>query len=59
MRLLGKCISTNFKLFSDYNSAIIYLSKKDLKEYKFIKGDTEGFVNFPLSLNVLFFLFFL
>ena len=60
MRLLGKCISTNFKLFSDFNSAIIYLSKKDLKEYKFIKGDTEGFVNFPLSLNgIVFSVFFI
>ena len=60
MRLLGKCISTNFKLYSEYNSAIIYLTKDDLKEYRFIKGDTEGFVNFPLSLDgVIFSVFFI
>ena len=60
MRLLGKCIGTNFQLFSEYNSALIYLTKKDLQEYGFVKGDTEGFVNFPLSLEgVVFSVFFI
>jgi len=51
MRLLGKCIGTNLQLFSEYKSALIYLTKKDLKDCSFVKGDTEGFVNFPLSLD--------
>ena len=60
MRLLGKCMGENFQLFSEYNSALIYLTKKDLNEYGFIKGDTEGFVNFPLSLEgVVFSVFFI
>ena len=60
MRLLGKCIGSNFQLFSEYKSALIYLTKKDLNDYNFIKGDTEGFVNYPLSLKgVVFSVFFI
>ena len=60
MRLLGKCIGSNFQLFSEYKSALIYLTKKDLNDYNFAKGDTEGFVNYPLSLKgVVFSVFFI
>jgi phosphoesterase RecJ-like protein len=35
----------------EYRTAYIYLSKNDLKEYNHVKGDTEGFVNMPLSIK--------
>ena len=60
MRLLGRCIGKNFQLIEEYNSALIYLTKEDFEEYGYIKGDTEGFVNFPLSLKgVVFSVFFI
>ena len=37
-----------------------YITSEDLNEYGFVKGDTEGFVNFPLSLEgVVFSVFFI
>ena len=35
----------------EYKTAYIYLSRDDLKEYNHVKGDTEGFVNMPLSIK--------
>jgi phosphoesterase RecJ-like protein len=35
----------------EFRTAYIYLSKNDLKEYNHVKGDTEGFVNMPLSIK--------
>jgi len=55
MKLLGRCLNSNFKIFHDFNTAIFYLSKKDLEDCKFNKGDTEGFVNMPLSLKGIVF----
>ena len=55
MKLLGRCLNSNFKIFHDFNTAIFYLSKKDLEDCEFKKGDTEGFVNMPLSLKGILF----
>ena len=35
----------------ELQTAYIYLSKEDLKKYNHVKGDTEGFVNMPLSIK--------
>ena len=59
MKLLGRCLNTNFKIFPEYKTALFFLNKSDLKDCKFSKGDTEGFVNLPLSLKgVIFSAFF-
>lgn len=50
VRLLGHCLGREMKVLSDYNAAFIALSRSDLKKYNFQKGDTEGFVNYPLSI---------
>jgi len=39
----------------EYKTAYIYLSKDDLAEYNHVKGDTEGFVNLPLSIKGIHF----
>lgn len=51
MRLLGHCLSLKMEIFSEYHTALIWLTKEELKEYDFHPGDTEGFVNYPLSIN--------
>ena len=51
MRLLGYCLSEKMKILPEYNTAYIWLTKKEMAEYKHIKGDTEGFVNYPLSIK--------
>jgi len=51
MRLLGHCLSLKMEIYSEYHTALIWLSKDELKEYDYHPGDTEGFVNYPLSIN--------
>ena len=48
--LLRICLN-NLELIEEKNTAIIFLKEKDLIEFNYQKGDTEGFVNFPLSLK--------
>ena len=55
MKLLGCCLTTNFEILSDYNTAFFYLRQYDLIQNDFKKGDTEGFVNMPLSLKGIVF----
>lgn len=50
LQLLG-CALSNLKLISELNTAYITLSQSELNKYDFKKGDTEGVVNYALSLN--------
>jgi phosphoesterase RecJ-like protein len=38
-------------ILEEYKTAYITLSQDELDEYKFKKGDTEGFVNYGLTLE--------
>ncbi len=51
MRLLGFALNERMVIMPEYDTAYIYLSKQDLDSYNHIKGDTEGFVNLPLSIK--------
>lgn len=51
LRLQGFALNERMVVLPDYQTAYIYLSKEDLKEYNHVKGDTEGFVNMPLSIK--------
>jgi bifunctional oligoribonuclease and PAP phosphatase NrnA len=51
IRLLGFALNKRMVVLPESKTAYIYLSKDDLKEYNHIKGDTEGFVNMPLSIK--------
>lgn len=50
MQLLGRTLE-NLKLLPDYSTAYSTLSKNELEHFNFKKGDTEGFVNYGLSLK--------
>lgn len=50
LQLLG-CALRNLKVLPEYNTAYITLSQEELNTYNFKKGDTEGFVNYGLSLK--------
>jgi bifunctional oligoribonuclease and PAP phosphatase NrnA len=59
MRLLGHCLSQKMETFPENHTALIWLSKEELKEFDFHPGDTEGFVNYPLSIKgIVFSVFF-
>jgi phosphoesterase RecJ-like protein len=51
IRLQGFALNQRMIVIPDFKSAYIYLSKDDLKLYNHVKGDTEGFVNMPLSIK--------
>ncbi len=50
LKLLSRALE-NMDLQLELNTAIIHLSQKDLQEFNFKKGDTEGFVNYGLSVK--------
>ena len=51
LRLLGFSINNRMEVLDTYSTAIIALSKSDLEKFDFQPGDTEGVVNFPLSMK--------
>jgi len=51
LRLLGFAISNRMVVWEEFHTAIIYLTKSDLNKYNYHVGDTEGVVNFPLSMG--------
>ncbi len=60
MRLLGHCLSEKMEIFPQYRTALIWLSGTELKQFDFHPGDTEGFVNYPLSVKgIVFSAFFM
>ena len=60
MRLLGYCLSEKMEIYPQYRTALIWLSDEDLKRFDFHPGDTEGFVNYPLSVKgIVFSAFFM
>lgn len=50
LQLLG-CALSNLKVIPELRTAYISLSQKELNKYNFKKGDTEGVVNYGLSLE--------
>lgn len=51
IKLLGLCLSQRLTIMRPYSTTYMFLTQKDLKENKYIVGDTEGFVNYGLSLK--------
>jgi phosphoesterase RecJ-like protein len=43
------------EIFPEQHAALIYLSKADQAQFAISKGDTEGFVNYPLSIKGIIF----
>jgi phosphoesterase RecJ-like protein len=51
LRLLGFAISQKLVLLPEYKTAYIALTKKELNDYNYQVGDTEGVVNYALSIE--------
>lgn len=50
MKFLGYVLIEKMEVFRKYNSALISLSRKDMNLFNVQNGDTEGLVNYPLSI---------
>jgi len=51
IRLQGYAVNKRMVVMPELRTAYIFLTKDDLKDYGYVKGDTEGFVNLPLSIK--------
>jgi phosphoesterase RecJ-like protein len=60
MRLMGYCLNEKMEVFPQYGTALISLNLEEQQRYGFVIGDSEGFVNLPLSVKgIRFAAFFL
>ena len=50
LRFIGHVLLNRMEVFYEYNTAIISIPKKDLLRYEIKTGDSEGLVNYPLSI---------
>ena len=51
LRLLGYAISNKMEVLDEFATAIIALNKEELARFNYQVGDTEGVVNYPLSMD--------
>lgn len=51
LRMMGYVLYEKMKLYPARGAALITLSLEELKRFQYAPGDTEGFVNLPLSIE--------
>jgi phosphoesterase RecJ-like protein len=51
LRFIGHVLMNRMEVFYEYNTVLIAISKKDLLRFQIKTGDTEGLVNYPLSIQ--------
>jgi len=51
LKFLGHCLKNKLEVLYEYNTAFISVNKQELEEYDVITGDTEGIVNYALSIT--------
>lgn len=54
LQLLGRALQ-NMKVMPEYKTAYITLTQKELDEFQYEKGDTEGIVNYGLTIKGIIF----
>lgn len=55
MRLLGFCINDKLTVMKEFGTGFISLSMEEKDRFHFSPGDTEGTVNYPLSIDGIHF----
>lgn len=55
MRLMGYCLLEKMVVLPEYSVGYISITLEELKKFNFEPGDTEGFVNIPLSIKGIIF----
>jgi phosphoesterase RecJ-like protein len=51
LRFIGNVLLNRMEIFYEYNTALIAIPGIDLVKYDIKTGDTEGLVNYPLSIE--------
>lgn len=59
MRLMGYALCEKMKIYPDKKTALITLTRDELKRFNYHPGDTENFVNLPLNIKGISFAAFI
>lgn len=59
LRLQVYALDRKLEIFERHHAAIMTLDKSDLEQFNYQRGDTEGLVNIPLSVDGIVYSFFL
>jgi phosphoesterase RecJ-like protein len=59
VRFMGYILFEKMKIYPEYHTALIIVTEEEKRRFKFRKGDTEGFVNIPLSIEGIVFSVFM
>jgi phosphoesterase RecJ-like protein len=51
LRFIGHALMNRMEIFYEYNTALISIPWKDLVKFQIRTGDTEGLVNYPLTIQ--------
>ena len=51
IRLRGYLMSQKLNVFEDLHASYFTITRQDMKDFRFIKGDAEGLVNEPLRIK--------
>ncbi|HRQ50655.1 MAG TPA: DHHA1 domain-containing protein, partial [Agriterribacter sp.] len=51
LRFIGHVLLHRMEIFYEYNAALIAIPKADLLKFNIKTGDTEGLVNYPLTIQ--------
>ena len=51
MRFIGYCLNDKMQILKEYNTALICVTADELKQFNVITGDSEGLVNYGLSIK--------
>jgi len=51
LRFLGNCLTNKLEIIRELNTAIITVTAEELSRFEIVTGDTEGIVNYALSIN--------
>jgi phosphoesterase RecJ-like protein len=55
LKLLGYCLNEKMVILPEYKTAYIYLTGEELRLFGIKKGDTDGIVNYTLSISDIIF----
>lgn len=51
LKFLGYCLSNKLQVLREFNTAIIDISREEIKKFNIQVGETEGIVNYALSIT--------
>jgi phosphoesterase RecJ-like protein len=54
-RFIGFCLNEKLQILKEYNTALIVVTEDELKKFHILTGDSEGLVNYGLSISGILF----